>query len=369
MYETVDAFERRKHDHIERALDPENQAVGLGGFETIRLEHEALPELNFDEVQIQGKILGHPVRCPIFISGMTAGFPGANPINLALGEACEARGWAMGVGSQRRELADTSAVSDWKALRKLAPHALIMGNLGISQLIHANVSDVQRMGEALEAQTMVIHLNALQECIQHEGTPQFRGGLRAIEALVAHSKIPVVVKETGCGISAATARRLKDIGVAAVDVSGLGGTHWGRIEGTREPHPSSIQNKNIRRRVSHTFRNWGISTIESLISLQSEMVMMAPTIGISQRPAAIAARPFEVWASGGVRSGLDAAKCLALGAQAVGVAKPALEKALEGTEALAHWMETLEYELKTALFCTGSETLEALRERKVWIKI
>jgi isopentenyl-diphosphate Delta-isomerase len=248
----------------------------------------------------------------------------------------------MGVGSQRRELGDLEAAAEWRALRKKAPKVELLGNLGLAQLIKTKISEVERLVESLEASAMIVHLNALQECLQPEGTPEFKGGLKAIERLAEKLSVPVVIKETGCGFSRETLKRLKGTGVAAVDVSGLGGTHWGRIEGDRNSTGSSAADAAV------TFANWGISTVDSLL----EATKLKPD--------------YEVWASGGVRSGLDAAKLLALGATSVGFAMPVLEAALSGEEALLGKMAQFEFELKTALFCTGAKSIAGLQRGKVW---
>jgi isopentenyl-diphosphate delta-isomerase len=335
-------FESRKADHIRLSLSDKNEAVGESGLDRIRLVHEALPEINFSQVILADRSLKKKVRTPFLVSSMTAGHADSMNLNRLLALACEERGWRMGVGSQRRELGDAGAAKEWKEIRKVAPNVELLGNLGLAQLIQTKSSDVQRLVDALEATAMIIHLNALQECMQPEGTPNFKGGLKAIERLVKDLKVPVVVKETGCGISKATFKKLKGTGIAAVDVSGYGGTHWGRIEGDRNAIDS------VRMDAAKTLAHWGISTVESL------------------REAFSMKLDFEVWGSGGVRSGLDAAKILAMGATQVGFAKPILEAALKGEAELQRKMSVFEYELKTALFCTGCKSVEELRSRKVW---
>lgn len=340
--ETPVQFESRKADHIRLSLDRKNQAEGLSGLQQVRLTHEALPDLNFDQVSLGVKSLGRKIATPFMVSSMTAGHSDSVNLNLRLAKACAERNWRMGVGSQRRELSDSNAAEEWKVIRKAAPKVSLLGNLGIAQLIQSSVMDVQRLVDALEAEAMIVHLNALQECLQPEGTPRFRGGLKAIEKICHRLKVPVVVKETGCGFSKATLKRLRGVGVAAVDVSGLGGTHWGRIEGGRSAE------RDMRARAAETLGNWGIPTVESLLNAQSAKV------------------DYEIWASGGVRSGLDAAKLLAMGADVVGVAMPILDSALKGEEELRNTMATFEFELKTALFCTGSATIADLQDKKAW---
>jgi len=340
--EDLAQFEQRKRDHIALSLSPENEAKGWSGLSHIELIHEALPDLNFSEVTISQVWLGETRPTPFFVSSMTAGHYDSLNLNQILAHACADRGWVMGVGSQRRELGDSEAAKEWRSVRKAAPKARLLGNLGLAQLIHTPTSQVAKLSESLDASAMIIHLNPLQECLQPEGTPEFRGGLTAIERLCNELEIPVVVKETGCGFSKSTLRRLSGIGVAAVDISGLGGTHWGRIEGQRSSTDS------IQFEAAKTFSNWGVTTTQSVLN------------AVSVDP------DFEIWASGGVRSGLDAAKLLAMGACAVGFAKPILEAALKGEDSLQNAMATIEYELKTALFCTGSNAVHNLHARKLW---
>lgn len=341
--ETPDLFESRKADHIRLALSAETQAVGASGLDRIRLRHEALPDLNFDEISLRTTLLGRESATPMFVSSMTAGHAGSVNLNLTMARVSEKRNWMMGVGSQRRELGDSAASAEWKNIRKACPRVRLLGNIGIAQVIRSKAGDIQRLIDSLEAEALFVHLNPLQECLQPEGTPQFRGGLEALAALVRALNVPVIVKETGCGFSTKTLMRLRGIGLHAVDVSGLGGTHWGRIEGGRS--------QGVRHEAAETFRDWGVGTVESLAN------------ALSVRG------DYEVWASGGVRSGLDAAKLIAMGAWAVGLAQPIIRAAVEGEDALDTLMERLEFELRTALFCTGHAGVEGLRETRAWDRI
>lgn len=332
-------FEKRKQDHIELALMQANQAYELNGLDAVQLVHEALPDLDFNALDISSTRLGIRVDKPLMVASMTAGHDKAEGVNRHLMAACAQTGWAMGVGSQRRELTDPNASLAWKPLRAAYPEIELYGNLGIAQLITTPLESILRLTEALDARALMIHCNPLQECIQPEGTPQFQGCWDALEALVKNINLPVIVKETGCGFSQSSLRRLHNIGVAAVDVSGLGGTHWGRIEGHRAEHEP------MRQQAAQTFRNWGIDTAQSV------------------RDGKNIASDFEVWGSGGVRHGLDAAKLLALGASTVGFAKPMLKAAMESADDVVRVMETIEYELRVALFCTGSHNLNELKEK------
>lgn len=339
MSDDYSQFEKRKQDHIELALLKSNQASELNTFDKVSLIHEALPDVNFDEISIAGMRLGCLVAKPFMVSSMTAGHRDSVDINRNLMSACAESGWAMGVGSQRRELTDKDAAYEWQALRRDFKDVCLFSNLGIAQLITTPLSHIQRLTDALQAKALIIHCNPLQECIQPEGTPAYRGSWQVLADLVAALPLPVVLKETGCGFSLETLSRLNNMGIAAVDVSGLGGTHWGRIEGHR------ATDEPMRHRASVTFRNWGIDTVQSVRDAHS----LHPT--------------FEIWGSGGVRHGLDAAKLFALGATTVGFAKPMLTAGLISAKEVEGVMNTIEYELKVAMFCTGSSVLGDLKEK------
>lgn len=342
----TERFESRKADHLRLALDPAMEASGGNGFDRIHLFHEALPELNFSEIKLETRFWKYAAASPYFISSMTAGHHQGEALNLTLAKAASRRRWPMGLGSQRRELTDPNARTEWKRLRSSASDACFFSNLGLSQLILSPLPKVLELVKTLEASALIIHTNPLQEAIQPEGTPNFKGGLRALEKLCKSSPVPVILKETGCGFSASTLKKLKNTGLSVVDLSGYGGTHWGRIEGGRAPAQSHQQ------LAAHSFSGWGESTAASL-----------------ENALSLKASKLEIWASGGIRSGLDAAKALAMGAKKVGFAKPALEAALLGEEALEAWMTKVEFELKVALFCSGCLNPEALRKAKRWQKI
>ncbi len=343
----LELFEARKRDHIQQALAPSNQAQGFSKLDRVRLRHEAAPEIDFKDVTLQATRLGQVSPTPFFVPAMTAGHLDAKSLNRTIARACQERGWAMGLGSQRRDLdAPASSVDGWAAFRKEFPKLTLFGNLGASQLVTTPLDSIERLADETGAQAWVIHFNALQEAIQPEGTPQFRGVLAALDGLVNRLKIPVIAKETGCGFSLATLKKFQEIGLGAVDVSGLGGTHWGRIEGARAADAS------LSARLADTFAQWGESTVDSVLN------------------AAELQPRWEIWASGGVRNGLDAAKLIALGSHQIGMAQPVLRAAIEGDESVQRVMHQVEAELKTALFCMGCATVESLRgNASRWEKI
>ncbi|OQW53691.1 MAG: type 2 isopentenyl-diphosphate Delta-isomerase [Proteobacteria bacterium SG_bin7] len=340
--EESEKFELRKQDHIKLSLDPRTEAREFNDLDQIDLIHDALPEINFDQVNPTVKTLGTELSVPMFVSSMTAGHSGSININEVLATVCSRRNWLMGVGSQRRELHDISAQSEWKRIRKIAPKVKLVGNIGISQLVISNMTDIQRLVDGLEATAVFVHTNPLQECFQPEGTPRFADGIRALEKLCREVRVPVILKEVGCGFSVSTLKKIKNIGLTAVDVAGRGGTHWGRIEGYRS------QSNSLLYQAAQTFKDWGISTVESLRN------------GKAVNP------DYELWASGGVRSGLDAAKLVAIGANLVGMARPILESAVEGEISLDKKMQRFEYEFKVAMMCTGAKTLADLQTGERW---
>ena len=337
-------FERRKVAHLKLSLRPDVQASELGEWDRVRLHPCALPELSLADVSlaIEGTI---SMPTPFFFAGMTAGHPGANAVNVRLARSAAARGWLLGVGSQRRELEDVRSYSEgWAKLRKSAPGLRTIGNLGASQLAVAGPDGIRRLVEALEPVAFAIHLNALQEVIQPEGTPDFRGVLDFLAGWSKHfPRLPLVVKETGGGFSPKALARLRARAgrtVFAIDVSGAGGTHWGRLEGLR----ARAARDDRRESLATTFADWGVSTIRSIRNA-------AEIYGDSKGP--------EIWASGGMRDGLQAAKAFALGAHRAGFAAGALGTA---SKTLDRWMELREFELRTALFSLGYASVADLRK-------
>lgn len=337
-------FEQRKRDHIQLALDPIHQTSQCNFFDDYELSHEAIPDMNFSTIDITVDSFVSSWNKPFFISSMTAGHEHALKINAHLLAACHERGWAMGVGSQRRELIDVNAADEWLFLRRDFPQVCMMANLGLAQVIATPIDTLRRLIDNLRAQVFIIHCNPLQEVIQPEGTPFFQGAWDTLANLVRQLEIPVVVKETGCGFSIKTIQRLNQLGVYAIDVSGMGGTHWGRIEGSRATHDFTLS------RAAQTFANWGIPTAS----------ILAETKGLLLQS--------QLWGSGGIRNGLDAAKAIVMGATRIGLAKPVLAAALENPEAVIKVMDVFEYELKVAMFCTGSQNIMALSQMPIKVR-
>lgn len=327
----------RKADHIRINLGSDVDAKGVNsGFEQYRFVHQALPELDFVQVDASVELFGRHLAAPLLISSMTGGTLEASRINHALAEVAQAAGLAMGLGSGR-VLLEHPEVQDTFDVRPLAPDVLLFANLGAVQLNKGVTADgCRRLVERLGADALVLHLNPLQEALQPEGDTCFTGLLSRIEALCRDIEVPVVAKEVGWGIAPDTVRRLLDAGVAAIDVAGAGGTSWSEVERHRIEDP-------VRARVAAAFAGWGISTAEAL------------------RMARHAAPAALIFASGGVRSGLDVCKALALGADLVGIAGPFLRAAAAGPSTAAELATELTEVLRTAMFCLGSRTLADLR--------
>lgn len=338
----TEEFEKRKRDHIKISLDDKSQTRHLNDFAKIELIHEALPDFDFTNISIEMESLGRKLPVPFFISSMTAGHEEAQELNQMLATAAATQGWTFAVGSQRRQLFDSKAELEWRKIREKHPNLKMLANIGVAQLIQTPVEKVLELAKSLDAEALIVHLNSLQECIQPEGTPHFKGAVEAISHLCKHLKLPVIVKETGCGFSQKTILRLKDTGLAALDVAGKGGTHWGLVEAYRSSPES------LHYRAGLSFADWGQGTVQSVLEAR----------GLSL--------PFELWGSGGVRTGVEAAKLLALGVRRVGVAQPLMKAAvaqLNGqSDALISEMRKLEYELKVAMFCTGSQVIADLQK-------
>lgn len=331
------SFEQRKKDHIRIALSDATQATSQSDFEKIELRLDGLPNLNFDDLVLKTKVFEHEFSSPFFISSMTAGHAQSLGINDFLAGLSADLNIFCGVGSQRKEIDDLSAQKEWKTIRKSHPKAQLLGNLGASQLVKHKAKKALELIENIEAFAFFIHFNSLQEVLQPEGTPQFHGALDELAQLVAKSSVPIIVKEVGSGFSANNMRDLDQIGVAAIDVAGLGGTHWGRVEGFRSDVDSMLA------KAAATFANWGRSTTECLLESRDLHLKC------------------QVWASGGIRNGLDAAKMMALGAKTIGIAQPWMKVFTSNdkdsrVKAAHEFYRLLCYEMKIAMFCTGSKT-------------
>jgi isopentenyl-diphosphate Delta-isomerase len=326
----MEGIQARKHRHIELAMSGAANYAFSAGFEQVHLVHNALPELDFAKVDSSMEFLGCKIRAPLLLEAMTGGFPGAEGINRALAQSAEDNGIPIGLGSQRAmlehpELAKTYRVKD------IAKSVPVIANIGAFQLKKHSTKEIAGLVDSVEADALAIHLNPLQEIIQPEGDRDFSGILAKIAETCDALKAPVIVKETGAGISSACAAALRGAGVEYIDLAGSGGTSWSKIEyGRGKAVPG--------------FEDWGIPTVACIIACKGSG---------------------KIIASGGVRSGMDCAKAIALGAELAGAAQPFLK---------AHFDDRLDMEikkwvgqLKISMFLTGAKDVAALRNAAVHV--
>jgi isopentenyl-diphosphate Delta-isomerase len=329
---------KRKDEHLDIVLGGNVASVTkTTGLEAVEFEHCALPELDMAAIDLSTGFLGRRLAAPFLISSMTGGPAKATTINENLARAANALGIAFAVGSQRVAVETGEAGGLRKRLRELIGSRPLLSNFGAAQLKGGKGLDMaRRVVGMIDADALIIHLNPLQEAVQHGGNRDWAGLLPELETLVQSLEVPVIVKEVGCGISAAMARRLWDAGIGIIDVAGAGGTSWAAVEARRAPDERG-------RRIAETFRDWGIPTARALTDVRA------------------ACPDATVIASGGIRNGLDAAKAIRLGADLVGQAAGVLSAALTGEDAvIAHFQDRIA-ELRIACFCTGSATLGDLR--------
>jgi len=337
MVDRSSSHEERKEAQLRVCLDNDVQAHGITtGFERYRFVHQALPEINWQEIDLSVSLLGRRLRAPVVISAMTGGCRLGEEINRNLSLAAQRLGLAMGVGSQRAAIVDPSLADSYR-VRRYAPDILLLGNLGAVQLNTGfGLSECRQAMEMIGADALCFHLNGLQEICQGAGDRDYRGLAHKLADICERLGAPVVVKEVGWGISRDTARTLVESGVSAIDVAGAGGTSWYLVE-------QMAAGKARQEAIRSPFAAWGIPTAESLRQVVSE------------------AGNLPVIASGGIRNGVDAAKALALGATAVGIAQPLLRPAAESAEAVVATLEQFIQELRTAMFCLGAVNIDALR--------
>ncbi len=342
----TDSIQRRKAEHLDLAAGGDSGARLAAGWHDVALRPAALPEIDVDQIDCSQLLLGRRLRFPLVIAGMTGGFDRGAEVNAVLAEAAEAFGVAMGVGSQRAALSDAGPVRSYAIARRLAPTALLIANVGAPQLIAQDearalsLAAVHHAIDMIGADALAVHLNYLQELVQPEGDHRARGCAEAMARLSAELPVPVIAMETGAGMTRECALALRACGVAAIDVGGRGGTSFAAVEGMRAAGLGDMRHA----RLGELFRDWGIPTPVA--------VLEAVPVGL------------PVIATGGVRTGLDAARAIALGATAVGVARPLAQAALQGRSAVERWLRRFLDELRVAMFLTGSRTLAELRANR-----
>ena len=322
------ATEARKSRHLDICLEEDVASALDTGFGRVRLRHEALPDFALEDVETATTFLGRRLTVPLVISSMTGGTTRARAINRNLAAAAERFGAALGLGSQKAAIQNPDLLDTYR-VRDVAPNIALFGNLGAVSLNYGiSLEQVRAALETIEANGLYLHFNPLQEALQSGGDTNFRDLLPKIAALCRALTVPVIAKSVGSGISVSTVARLLDAGVAAIDVAGAGGTSWARVEGRRS-------GDRRREALAETFAGWGYPTAEATLALR----------------AAFPAVPLV--ASGGVRSGVDVAKALALGADLAGVGLPLLEPATRSAEGAAAALEDLVNGLRIAMFASG----------------
>ncbi len=332
------AIGKRKLKHVQVCLDyPVEYQTRTAGFERFDLPYKALPETDLAEIDMRVSFLGKTLAAPFLIGAMTGGAELSATINKNLALAAQQLGLGLMLGSQRVMLEQSKARSSFM-VRRYAPDVLLIGNLGIAQLNKGyGAAEVMSAIELIEADALAFHSNPLQEALQEDGDRDFSGLVKKLAELVPTVPYPMLLKEVGHGLSVQVAQSVKDVGFAALDVAGAGGTSWAKVEDY--VNYGEVRNQDLT--------EWGIPTATALKDIRKALPQM-PLV-----------------ASGGIRSGLDAAKALAMGAQAVAVARPLLKPALESAEAVVEWLEHFLWELRVAMHCAGAKDIASLTKLKL----
>lgn len=330
------SIKQRKKDHVSLTVSGEMTYGVPTGFEDWGFIHNALPEINVEDVSTEAELLGRTFSFPLFISSMTGGYTDAGAVNAIIAEFCEEYNLPFGVGSQRIMLENSEAISSFSIVRKKAPTAFIAANIGGAQLVGGLAkNELNLLVESIEADAIIVHLNPLQELMQPEGDRKFKGITEGINQLCTDSGVPVIVKETGAGISGSVAEKLIPTGVQVIDVAGAGGTSWAKVENERASNKSP----------QHAFNNWGLPTVQCVLEVEELRKQY----------------DFELIASGGIRSSHDLAKTLCLGADFAAAAQPVIKAVSDdGLEGLEQLFRQWHRELVTILTLLGCERTEDL---------
>ncbi len=340
----INQIENRKDEHIRICLEKNVEAKEITtGLEDVFLIHRALPEINLRDVNTETVFLNRRFSAPIIVEGMTGGTKRAVKINAVIAQAVEELGLGMGVGSQRAALERPKLEKTYKIVREKAPKAFIVANIGGPQIaMEYDIKKIKQAVEMIEADALAVHLNPLQEAVQPEGETVYAGIIDQIRRLVNSLEVPVIVKETGAGISAEVAKKIEEAGAACIDVAGAGGTSWAAVEYYR----ATERDDALSRDLGLAFWNWGIPTVISLVEVVQSVNL-------------------PVIASGGLRSGLDVAKTIALGASLAGFARPILLSASKGYEETRRTLRSLINQLKNAMFLVGADSIEKLENTPI----
>ena len=336
----VAPIQQRKADHIQINLEQDVRSALTTGLEKYHFVHEALPEINLEDVDTSLTLFGKRLEAPVLISSMTGGRPQAGTINQRLAEAAQATRTAMGVGSQRAALEDAKLAKTFQ-VRKYAPDILLFANLGAVQLNYGyDLDEGRRAVDMIQADALYLHLNALQEAVQEGGDTNFKGLAKKIEGICKKLEVPVIAKEVGWGISERTAKLLANCGCGAIDVAGAGGTSWSQVEMHRA-------RDEFTRQLAATFVGWGIPTADSILNVKKTVPDMT------------------IFASGGLKDGLDVAKCIALGATLGGMAGQFLKAAAVSTEKAVEMMQLTKRQIEVTMFACGAKEVGELETGKL----
>jgi len=328
---------KRKSEHLKIVAEKDVSYIKSSLLECVHLIHCALPEVDFEKIRTETEFFGKLLRAPLMITSMTGGTEYARELNRSLAEISEAKGIAFAVGSQRVIYRHPETKKDF-AVRKWIPNGVLLGNIGAAELVNYPINRVKDLISSIEADGICVHLNPAQEMVQSEGNRNYTGQLDAITELMEILDGRVLIKETGAGIDPYTLERLKKAGVKYIDISGAGGTSWTKVEMYRA-------NDEKIKRAGETFSDWGLPTA---FSIYAARMIMSDDV--------------SVIASGGINSGLDVAKSIALGADVGGFARPILKAYLDGgIKKASLFVESLIYELKTAMLLTGVDNLKGLK--------
>ncbi len=340
----TDEVKQRKIEHVSVALGQDISVAQRANWNDIQFVHQAMPEVDLDEIDTSVIFLGHTLRYPIFISSLTGGHPDVTSINRNLARAAEHYGLALGVGSQRAGIVNPAVTSSYAITREYAPNIFLIANIGAPQLIeqsrHAafTIEQAERAIDMIGANALAVHLNSLQEAAQPEGDRRAVGEAAALKVLTSKVNVPVIAKETGAGVCREQALLLRSCGATAIDVGGAGGSSMPAMEAARSEARGDARTRNI----GLLYRDWGIATPVSIVE------------------SSVAGLPLI--ATGGVRNGLDMARALALGATLAGMGFPFLKAASQSYEAVCELLETVVAELKVAMQLSGAATIGQLQQ-------
>ncbi len=334
----MSGIEKRKLRHIRVSLEEEVETDISTGFKDVHLIHRALPEIDLDDVSLETSFLGKKLSAPLVISAITGGTEEAKDINAVLAEVAEERQIGIGVGSQRIAVDQPETVPTFSVVREKAPTTFVMGNVGTPQLsLGWGAKEAQMCVDMVKADALVLHMNPLQEAVQVDGDTDYRGVYAKIKELSNEVSVPLIMKETGAGIAWEDAVKMQEAGASGIEISGVGGTSWSAVE----YHIAKEVGKKDMEYLGQALWNWGIPTAISVAETSNKTTL-------------------EIIASGGLRTGAEVAKSIALGANLGGMAKPFLEKAVEGKEDLAEHVDHIIREIKVVMFLVGAKNVEEL---------